>query len=132
MARWLTLRAVATVLAAASLAAVAGFASPADEPPVCDTGGPYRCEVLTESVFDARGSYDPDGEIIIYFWDFGDDSTDYGETVTHVYYNEGNYIATLCITDNGQHIECCETDVTVVPRAAAEGRTWGSVKALYR
>ncbi len=41
------------------------------------------------------GSY----EIFTYDWDFGDGSTAYGETTSHVYYAEGNYTVRLVVTD---------------------------------
>lgn len=59
--------------------------------------------------FDASGSYDPDGQIVSYYWDFGDGTTGSGVTVNHLYeddsdfnndgYNEG-YTVTLTVTDN--------------------------------
>jgi PKD repeat protein len=45
-------------------------------------------------------SYDPDGMIVSWAWDFGDGTTGSGETVTHVYKAEGTYIVTLKVTDN--------------------------------
>jgi chitodextrinase len=54
--------------------------------------------------FDGSDSYDPDGEIVIYSWAFGDGVieeffTD-GETVEHVYTEAGSYTVTLTVTDN--------------------------------
>jgi PKD repeat protein len=54
-------------------------------------------EVVT---FDASGSYDPDGSIASYFWDFGDGSNATGATVDHVYADDGSYTVTLTITDD--------------------------------
>jgi len=50
--------------------------------------------------FDASGSYDIDGTIITYEWDFGDGATGSGETLTHVYQVPGTYIVTLTATDD--------------------------------
>ena len=50
--------------------------------------------------FDATSSYDPNGSIVSYEWDFGDGSTDSGVTVTHPYVDDGTYIVTLTVTDN--------------------------------
>ncbi|MEM3699754.1 MAG: PKD domain-containing protein [Candidatus Bathyarchaeia archaeon] len=52
--------------------------------------------------FDASGSYDPDGSINLYIWDFGDGSkqntTD--PVVSHNYTKEGLYSITLRVRDN--------------------------------
>jgi len=50
--------------------------------------------------FDASGSYDPDGTIVSYSWDFGDGNTATGVTTDHAYSVDGNYTVTLTVTDN--------------------------------
>ena len=49
---------------------------------------------------DARASYDPDGTIISYLWDFGDGSSAAGSLVTHNYASGGQYMVTLTVYDN--------------------------------
>jgi len=51
-------------------------------------------------VFDASGSYDIDGAIISYHWDFGDETTGSGKNPSHEYENPGTYTVILTITDN--------------------------------
>jgi PKD repeat protein/C1A family cysteine protease len=50
--------------------------------------------------FSAAGSYDPDGTIASYEWDFGDGTTGSGVTVNHTYITSGNFQVTLTVTDN--------------------------------
>ena len=50
--------------------------------------------------FDASGSYDPDGVIVSYLWDFGDQKSSTGITVNHIYNQVGSYNVTLTIEDN--------------------------------
>ena len=45
-------------------------------------------------------SYDPDGTIVEYLWDFRDGSTATGVTENHVYLEDGNYTVTLNVTDD--------------------------------
>lgn len=51
--------------------------------------------------FDASGSYDSDGTISTYQWDFGDGTKGSHETVTHTYSTAGTRSVTLTVTDNG-------------------------------
>lgn len=48
---------------------------------------------------EATQSYDPDGEITDYSWDFDNEESGSGEKVTHIY-NLGKYNPTLTVTDN--------------------------------
>jgi PKD repeat protein len=51
-------------------------------------------------VFDASLSYDRDGDVVSYEWDFGDGATSQGMTVSHAYNESGTYDITLTTTDN--------------------------------
>ena len=50
--------------------------------------------------FNASASYDPDGFITEYEWQFDDGTNATGEEVTHTYSSAGNYTVTLTVTDN--------------------------------
>jgi PKD repeat protein len=50
--------------------------------------------------FDARASNDPDGSISKYEWTFGDGANATGVQVDHTYNSDGNFTATLKVTDN--------------------------------
>ncbi|MFQ5812688.1 MAG: PKD domain-containing protein [Anaerolineae bacterium] len=69
-------------------------------PPVADADGPYWGVVGEYITFTGEKSYDRDGEIVSWHWDFGDGSTDYGQVVTYAYEEPSTYNVTLIITDN--------------------------------
>ncbi len=50
--------------------------------------------------FDASSSFDSDGTIVDYVWDFGDFYTAEGLTPTHTYLQTGSFPVTLTVTDN--------------------------------
>jgi PKD repeat protein len=58
---------------------------------------------------DGSGSYDPDGHIVSYIWDFGDGATGDGPVVTHAYVSQGDFTVTLMVTDNDGHKGVCKT-----------------------
>jgi cysteinyl-tRNA synthetase len=76
---------------------------PPVHPPVANfTVLPPFPQTNMEIVFNASNSYDPDGYIVNYTWNFGDGnftSTNHS-TVIHIYTSPGEYTVTLTITDN--------------------------------
>jgi PKD repeat protein len=74
--------------------------SPPNSPPVADPNGPYAGLRGKAVLFDASGSFDLDGEIESYMWDFGDGTTGAGATVNHVYASGGSFVVTLNVTDD--------------------------------
>lgn len=100
------------LLSAMILFGITTVISDENQPPVASFT--YNTVSTSVSNFDASASYDTDGTIVSYEWDFGDGTTDSGVIVTHVYPSPGNYIATLTVTDNAgaedveiQSIYCC-------------------------
>jgi len=72
-----------------------------NRPPVADLVASVAILDKKETVtFDASPSYDPDGTIVSYSWDFGDRNTATGVSVSHSYPNSGAYTVTLTVTDN--------------------------------
>ena len=53
-----------------------------------------------EVEFTGSNSYDPDGDIVSYHWDFGDGDTSDMMNPTHVYDTPGDYTVTLTVTDD--------------------------------
>lgn len=50
--------------------------------------------------FDASGSYDPDGQIVSYVWNFGDGASSDQKVAVHSYSQPGTYKVTIKVTDN--------------------------------
>lgn len=73
---------------------------------------PVTYETVT---FNASASYDPNGHIVSYTWNFGDENTTTttNPTITHVYTNPGNFTTTLTVTDNDDLNNSTTTTITV-------------------
>jgi len=63
--------------------------------------------------FDASDSFDPDGDIVIYFWDFDDFTDETGVSVDHEYTEGGNYTVTLFIMDDDGRTALFDGEITV-------------------
>ncbi len=64
--------------------------------------------------FNASQSYDPDGTIVSYFWDFGDGTNATGATADHAYSSSGTYVVTLKITDDDGAVDSAFSIITVL------------------
>ncbi len=77
-------------------------------------------------IFDAGGSSDPDGDSLIFEWEFGDGRRDVGRVVEHAYSQPGTYTVRLTARD-GSGTSCeATTDtatVTVRTRTPQDGST---------
>lgn len=62
-------------------------------------------------IFDGTKSYDPDGNIVSYEWDFGDGAKGQGPTVIHTYKQTGTYVVRLTVTDDSD-LECNKASIT--------------------
>jgi len=69
-------------------------------PPVADVNVSGNVSVNQTMVFDAVDSFDPDGFIVSYTWDFGDGETGSGVSTEHLFKKPGSYNVTLVLTDN--------------------------------
>jgi PKD repeat protein len=78
--------------------------APPPQPPIASfTYTPIYPEVNQVVTFDASASYDPDGNIVSYTWDFGDGTqpvTENDPIIYHAYASYGDYIVKLTVTDN--------------------------------
>jgi PKD repeat protein len=96
--------------------------------PVAKPGGSYNGFPGTSIVFDGRASFDPDGIITSYQWDFGDNTSAPGAAPSHSYSQPGIYTARLTVTDNSGSIGTATTTATIAtnqpPPSDLDGVTW--------
>jgi hypothetical protein len=90
-------------------------------PPIADAGLDQVVLVNETMQFNASGSYDPDGEIVSYYWDFDDGTNATGVTPTHNYTVNGTFIVTLNVTDNYNAMDEDICNVTAYRNGDANG-----------
>ena len=83
-------------------------------PPVASFSAGQVTDTLTVD-FDASASYDPDGTIVDYAWDYGDGNFGTGVTASHTYAAPGSYSVTLTVTGDFGATDQETQDVNVVP-----------------
>jgi len=100
--------------------------------PVADANGPYYSDVNEIIYFDASNSYDSDGYITNYTWDFGDGTTISVSNVytTHIYLHGGNYSVFLTVTDNNGSTNYTTTSAYISANDA-DGDGWSDEAELY-
>lgn len=73
----------------------------ANQPPVARRQISKALAVVNETItFDASQSYDPDGQIVQYLWDFGDNTSSNQKVATYAYARAGNFSPKLTVTDD--------------------------------
>ena len=82
-------------------------------PPIAATNGPYTGLTYQNISFDGSDSYDIDGTITSYFWDFGDGTTGNDINPIHIYNTSGLYNITLTVTDNDGLTNSDKTTATI-------------------
>ncbi len=90
-------------------------AEPANQLPVADPGRRYNSNIRKAVQFDGTASFDPDGQVLLYFWDFGDGTAGVGAEPTHQYAEPGIYTVQLTVRDNLGGASSQTTVVTVRP-----------------
>ena len=89
-----------------------------NQPPIANfTYSPEKPVVNQSVTFDASSSYDPDGNITAYEWDFGDGNfmSTTEEKITHIYASPGNYTVNLTVTDDEGAKNSTSKEVSVQP-----------------
>ena len=86
-------------------------------PPVAMAAGSPLSGIVPLTVnFSSAGSYDPDGSVAGYSWNFGDGSpSSTAAAPSHVYSNAGNFTAVLTVTDNRGATSTAQVTVTASP-----------------
>jgi len=92
-------------------------------PPVADACLDQVVLVNETVQFNGSGSYDLDGELISYYWDFGDGSnkTETNATIIHVYTANGTYTVALTVTDNNGATDMDTCNITAFWNGDANG-----------
>ncbi len=94
-----------------------------------------RVEIEQETHFNASGSYDPDGTIASFHWDFGDRTGASVPVTSHRYQREGTYKVTLTVTDNDGCSRTAGATVRVSKRSPQASFSWsparGSVSTVF-
>lgn len=86
---------------------------PNESPSASFTYSPSSPSVDNTVQFDASGSYDNDGSIQSYSWNFGDGSTATGQTANHVFESSGVFTVTLTVTDDDGATGSSQKNITV-------------------
>jgi hypothetical protein len=98
------------------------------EPYTPSVGDTVTCNASI-STCNWNSTSEEDIPIVSYEWDFGDESTGEGETVTHIYTEQGTYDVTLTITDaegdNDTWTIPLAVESSSAPDEDLEGFPWG-------
>src|SRR5262249_48832640 len=89
-------------------------ASAENRPPVADAGGPYSASAGSPVTFSGTGSFDLDGDPLVFAWDFGDGQEASGINPRHVYAREGSYTVSLVVSDGKSSSDPASAKVAVV------------------
>ena len=87
--------------------------------PVPVASGPYSGQLAQAVQFSSSGSFDPDGTITAYHWNFGDGTSANTANPVHTYAAPGLYTATLTATDNSGQLASATAPVTISSNGVA-------------
>ena len=92
------------------------FGIPPPEAPIANFEySPLSPQIGQAVTFNASSSYDPDGFIVSYYWDFGDGTNGTGISVFHTYFVNGTFTVTLTVVDNDGLQDIFQTNLVVTP-----------------
>ena len=88
-----------------------------DHPPVASFNtSPTTALTGTSISFNGTASYDPDGTVVTWSWNFGDGNSGLGATTMHSYNSAGTYTVSLTVTDNSGSTGTTTSQVTITDR----------------
>ena len=96
-------------------------------PPEAKAGDDRITIVDTPVAFGGGASFDIDGTVTSYQWDFGDGATAAGPAVSHAYAAPGTYTATLTVTDD---LGATGSDTAVVSVFSGQTPTGGTTERV--
>jgi PKD repeat protein len=105
---------------------ITGRSGTENQPPVADAEPDVRSGVPPLRVNFSSFAEDPDGEIDVWDWDFGDGSRASGADVSHDYTAPGRYFPALTVTDNEGVQSTFVEEITVGLPAAPVTHTGGA------
>jgi len=89
-------------------------ATPENSKPTADAGGPYQGFVGEDIQFNGLGSFDSDGTIVSYKWEYGDGTNGTGNITTHSYSRKGTHTIILTVTDDDGAKDTDETSAIIL------------------
>lgn len=97
--------------------------------PFADAGGPYEGRVGEAVILDASGSYDPDGTIVLYEWDWDSDGvwdeSTLGPTITHTWLGAFDGTVRMRVTDDSSLTSFDTAAVSIVANSPPDCRADG-------
>jgi PKD repeat protein len=111
-----------------------------DQPPVATLDGPPSELTGLDVTFDASASTDPDGSVVLYAFDFGDDApvvTQSTPMVVHAYAAAGTYTVSLVVTDDVGLTASTTRRITIglvlsAPVDVSNTPTWSQAASMSR
>jgi hypothetical protein len=86
-----------------------------NQPPVADIAAPRFVRRDKAASFDGSNSFDPDGKVVGWNWDFGDGYHMSGQKVEHAFYTAGTYVVTLTVVDQMGDRGSASVEIRVLP-----------------
>ena len=82
--------------------------------PIADSGPDQIAAPEQQLLFSAAESFDPDGEIVQYNWDFGDGNRASGQAVSYAFGRPGTFTVRLLVGDDTGHVRGVDYDESTV------------------